>query len=670
MLELAALRGGIQLIGLTAVLLIINFANLKIEPASMSLAILSVALMATPVYYLSVPLIVVAAIMGGIKSISSLSTTFVFTLLPLLEIDNALYYARIGTPNAPPILFAQLSDFAGAIRPPLASLNFALAGLPSGLLYPGANQVAQYLVSGAPTLLTPIVVFSLIFGFSSSVAGLLITFLGKFTAFERTQRVLKTLSPLFTAVVTPTVFIMLLAFLSPTNLGGYVTGLTQGWTVALWVILSSVVFGAFFTGREYLLGILERREFARDELVTLTSQARESIVGLLSTLDSVALRVPSIDLAGEKMTIKEYLSYMDDVQKGLETANYDTLSGWLKELQEKIVPATTKNIPETLRIKVTTEVNMLVSLAATYNASLEEAKSGKLFPELHAITGEAEIEQAVQAYLKTTWSISEAGKDLFAQFVSVSNACNSLQGKDQTEPPLNPASLFASNDYPTGMKLLAEEYWLNFHIGREEEFESKIRNLRGLLLQLGEKLDPADKARLNAVGEAISDAPPAKSPLVLEKMKELVSLLGGVVGGMKAEVEGLESMIKGLSPAALKVGNFEAPSGLGTISRLEGAVAHTSPSFDEVSAFVESFIPVLNSLREAQRRDEAKLIVIAHYQTARHELDLLLADKRVVSLDEVPFQREAASTFAKIYALSSRTAKYDEINEQIMIRNA
>ena len=670
LVQLAGLGGGTALILLTALLLAANFVNLRIEPTSMALALLAVSLMVTPYYYLAVPLIVTAAILGGIRSVSSLTMTFTFTALPLLEIDNALYFIRVGASKTLPILFAQLTDLATNARPPLSGFNFALTGSPSSLLYPGATQVANILAGGSPTLVVPFMVFLLVFAFATSLAGLLGELVTRFgIAFERAQKVLKMASPLFTCIVTSAIFILLLAYLSPLNLGGYVTGLTQDPSVPDYVIGASFVLGLAVSGREYVVRFLETRELARDTLLGLASQASRNITEVQGTIDSVNSRVPSLDLTAEKGTIEEYRSFVASVVNGLPAANYATLSKWVKEMREKVIPGTTRNIPENLRIKVVTEVNTLVTLSNTYNASLIEAKSDRMFPELRPLGGEAALEPAVLTYSTTTDQISRSGEGIFESFVATSNACNTLLGRDRAEPPMNPSSLFATHDYSTGMKLLAQEYWLNFNIARETEFSAKAGEMKVLTLQLEKVLRPTESARLATLLDIIAGAPPAKAPMALEKVQELLVLLGQEVGGAKHEIEELEAMVKGLTPAALRVGEFEATNWIGPISRLQEQLAKVNPAFEEVVGYVRDCIPVLESLREAQRRDESKLVIISQYQTAKHEFDTILTARSTVGIGELPFQIDAARIFAKIYASSNRGARYNE-NEEVVTVDA
>ena len=317
-----------------------------------------------------------------------------------------------------------------------------------------------------------------------------------------------------------------------------------------------------------------------------------------------------------------------------------------------------------------TEVNTLVSLANTHNGSLTEAKSDVIYPELRSLSGDVGLEPAVLTYTNTVDRISRSSEGIYSSFVASSNACNTLLGRDQSEPPMDPASLFTAHDYSTGMKLLAQEYWLNFHIAREAEFSAKAGEVKALMQQLEKALRPTESARISTLLDTISSAPPAKAPMVLEKTQELLVVLGQEIGGAKKEIEELEVMVKDLTPAALRVGEFEATNWIGPISRLQEQLTKVKPSFDEIVAYVRDSIPVLESLREAQRRDESKLVIISQYQVAKHELDTRLAGKSTVSIEELPFQIEAARIYAKIYASSNRAARYNENEELITVENA
>ncbi len=661
---------GLAVVALSIFLLMTNYSNLKIESTSMALAILSVGLMVTPVFYLSVPLVVVAAIVGGVASISAISTTFVFTLLPMLEIDNALYFIRVGTSNTPPVLFAQLSDLAQNMRPPLSGLNVALTGLPPGIVYPQANQVATILLGGIPTLAVPIILFSLAFGFSASIAGIVITVLRRLTAFGKLQDVLRKTSPLVTAVTTPVAFIFLITFLSPKNIGGYTTGFAQDPNLTLNIVLSSILLGALFTGREYVVSLLEEKEFAKSELVPLLAEARMAMEEVLRTIDKVSVGVPSLELGDERRTINEYASHMTDVEKGMNTAPTKTLQGWVAEIREKIIPALRRTMPEVLRLKVSNEVNTLIALAATYNASLEEAGLDLRFPEPAGLSGKGGIDEAIQTYKSLSNDIAVSGEEVFKRYAGTLNASNALLGREKSEPPLDPAALFTSHDYATAMKLLAEEYWLNFHIGTQDEFLNKLKDLTAAEKQLEPILRPAEVAGLRKTMGVLENVSPVDSPSVVERMNELISLLATLASNAKSEVEDLGRMIRDLTPASTRAVQFEALGQLGMVTNLQQEFGHVAPSFGEVTNLIMSTLPILEAQRESQRRDESKMIIISHYPAAKRLLSSMLEKKKIILISELPFQREPASTFAKIYAISNRDVKYDEINEQMVVKNA
>ena len=110
------------------------FLTKRVDLSSMALAILAVALMLTPAYFVSIPLVAVAALtFGSLASLEALALTFVFFLTPFLLLENALYFTTTSGATAP-IIFGQFSLLAQNLRPPLPGLNILLTGLPANYL--------------------------------------------------------------------------------------------------------------------------------------------------------------------------------------------------------------------------------------------------------------------------------------------------------------------------------------------------------------------------------------------------------------------------------------------------------------------------------------------------------------------------------------------------------
>ena len=113
---------------------LIPFMTKRVELSSMALAVLAVALMLTPAYFVSIPLVAAAALtFGGFASLEALAAAFVFLLTPFLLLENALYFTTTSGATAP-IIFGQFTLLSQNLRPPLPGLNVLLTGLPAGYL--------------------------------------------------------------------------------------------------------------------------------------------------------------------------------------------------------------------------------------------------------------------------------------------------------------------------------------------------------------------------------------------------------------------------------------------------------------------------------------------------------------------------------------------------------
>ena len=113
---------------------LIPFMTKRVELSSMALAVLAVALMLTPAYFVSIPLVAAAALtFGGFASLEALAAAFVFLLTPFLLLENALYFTTTSGATAP-IIFGQFTLLSQNLRPPLPGLNVLLTGLPADYL--------------------------------------------------------------------------------------------------------------------------------------------------------------------------------------------------------------------------------------------------------------------------------------------------------------------------------------------------------------------------------------------------------------------------------------------------------------------------------------------------------------------------------------------------------
>src|SRR4030042_5852706 len=135
-------------------------------------------------------------------------------------------------------------------------------------------------------------------------------------------------------------------------------------------------------------------------------------------------------------------------------------------------------------MKVIGELNLLNSFSATYNATLKETGVTISLPELTDIKVALPFNDAVASYSKLTGEVKKTGSSLFEEYRTTTMMYDKLMDQGEMIPPVDPSSLFETYDYATGIKLIAEEHWLKFHLRNNAEFEAKLQSLRGAIEQL------------------------------------------------------------------------------------------------------------------------------------------------------------------------------------------
>jgi hypothetical protein len=657
--------------------LIFNLLSVKLEPTSMALAILAVALMLTPYYPLSIALIVAASAISGLSSIGSISSTFITTLLPMLILENSIYYSTLPqVAGVPPIIFSELTFTAENMRPPLPGLNVFLTGLPKDFMSkPLSNMLGKYLALGgylrdqtlASEIIVPLIIFSVIFSLSAALAGLVNTMLSRLFIFERTSRLLKVAAPFAASVVTPLAFVALITSLS--GVGGYKTSLFFGSLESVILVSGSMLLGGVFTAREFLIQRLERSEKSRDILNDLIRRVRLDVKNNGELFNKIAVGAPTVSLGVEAKTTAEYASYVDDVERGIATANYASLTQWIEDVEKRILPYL-DSLPEILRLKVVNELNLLITLMTINNSMLNEADVKQKFPELEAMGGRLGLEDALGKYGEITSAIRESSASLFDSYMSTSSAFTVLMDQQIITPPVNPAYLFDTHEYATGMKLIAEEYWMNFHIKNSQEIESKSEALTGDLVRLEEFLDPVLRSKVDGIIESMADAKPANSPLILQKVKDLVEVLASLVELTRNEIEQLEKLIKTLTPGATKIIYFEVIDQSNKLDELTDELKRIRPSIPIVTAFIQNAMSVLRSYRDGKRNDELNLIVLSQYPAAKNLIESLAQERETISIADLPFRHNAAVTYSKLFTLTSPSARYDDEKEVLLVGHA
>ncbi|HEV2390146.1 MAG TPA: hypothetical protein VGS04_05405, partial [Nitrososphaerales archaeon] len=333
---------------------LIPFMTKRVELSSMALAVLAVALMLTPAYFVSIPLVAAAALtFGGFASLEALSAAFVFLLTPFLLLENALYFTTTSGATTP-IIFGQFSILSQNLRPPLPGLNVLLTGLPAGYLSRSALPVSTWLSQSSGVLLIPMVVLGVILFVSASVGGLARTLTERFErSREIVGRVRLVLAPLVVAVVTPAIFIVLLTLLSRPGSGGFQTSLTSdpSHLQAIYMLSSSFILTTSFIGRESFILRYESVQVGTDDLDELMNSCAAKMKGVQELLERLSTSVPSMSLSGERRSMSEYSAYMADVRRQMGGASAGLISQFQAHLQASVLEPLTE-MPELLRKRV------------------------------------------------------------------------------------------------------------------------------------------------------------------------------------------------------------------------------------------------------------------------------------------------------------------------------
>ena len=125
------------------------------------------------------------------------------------------------------------------------------------------------------------------------------------------------------AVVTPTIFIVLLTLLSRPGSGGFQTSLTNdpSHLQAIYMLSSSFLLTTSFIGRESLILRYETVQVGTEGLEELMRTCLAKMKDVQALLDQVSTWVPSMSLSGERRSMSEYSAYMADVRRQMSGAS-------------------------------------------------------------------------------------------------------------------------------------------------------------------------------------------------------------------------------------------------------------------------------------------------------------------------------------------------------------
>jgi len=649
---------------------LVPFMTKRVELSSMALAVLAVALMLTPAYFVSIPLVAAAALtFGGFASLEALAATFIFLLTPFLLLENALYFTTTSGATAP-IIFGQFSILSQNLRPPLPGLNVLLTGLPAGYLSHSALPVSTWLSQSSGVLLIPMVVLGVILIVSSSVGGLARTFTERFErSREMTGKVRLVLAPLVVAVVTPTIFIVLLTLLSRPGSGGFQTSLTNdpSHLQAIYMLSSSFLLTTSFIGRESLILRYETVQVGTEGLEELMSTCVAKMKDVQELLDQVSTWVPSMSLSGEMRSMSEYSAHLANVRRQISGASASLISQFQTQLDASVLKPLSE-MPELLRKRVASEIRGLISATATANNHLEEANVPLRYPEIPGVADLAPLKDLVQAYEVATAAIKDVTEKLSDLYGKESTSLDALMGQEEVNPPVSASVLLQSNELTGAMRLVAEEYWLNFHLRWADQVDQKKTALLEKTKDLDYAVGEAELQRLRAVEKVLAEAKPANSSATLEGLRELRAILEAVVTQTAYGADRVGAMLESLELRSVRTLRFETVNRLGEVVALKKKFEAVGVSFDSLTKFLENAVGVLRSQADAWKTDRDNLVVLAQYPLAKRIIEKMLNNQTSMALAKLPYQRKAATLYAQLYATGSPDVEYDEEGERLMVK--
>jgi len=649
---------------------ILPFLIKRVELSSMALAVLSVALMLTPAYFVSVPLIAAAAFtFSGFASLEALATTFIFFLTPFLLLENALYFTTTNGATAP-IIFGQFSLLSQNMRPPLPALNVLLTGLPANYLSQYALPVSTWLSQSSGILLIPIVIFAAILVVSTSIGGVTRTLVKRFEKSRELSGNLRlVLAPLAVAVVTPAVFIVLLTILSRPESGGFQTSLTNdpSHLQALYMLGSSFLLTTSLVGRESLILRLEGVQVGAEELEELIGKCLAKMKDSQELIDLVSKRVPSLSLSGERQSISEYSTYIADVRRQIKGASGAVIGQFQAQLEATVLRPLTQE-RDVVRRRVASEIRGLISATATANGHLKEASVPLRYPDIPEVTDSSPLEHLMDAYEVATAAIKDVTMKLSDAYVKASSSLDALMGQDEVSPPVSASSLLQSNELLGAMRLVAEEYWLNFHLRWADRLDLKKSALLERMKGLDEAVSEGERQRLKAVVDVVEAAKPASSAATLDGLRAFRALLDAIVNRAASGADRVESMLESLELATVRTLKFETVNRLSEVVELRKSLESVVASFDSLTKFLETAADVLKSQSAAWRSDRDNLVVLAQYPLAKKMIKKMLEGQTTLALVKLPLQRKTASLYAQLYATANPGVELDENGERLVVK--
>lgn len=657
------------IIVLALIVPLLSFIVLRPEGISIALVILSVSLMLTPVYFLSIPLVLLGILFEGLGSARVQSINFVLLMTPFVILENGIYYSTLtGVASNAPIIFSQLSNLANNLRPPLSGINLLQGTAPANYVYSHALSVSDFMLSRSYVVYIPLILFAAVLIVTISVANFLTnSLLKRISIIEVTRNYSKIFAPIVASVIVALAFIAMMLGLSPRAANVLQTGISVG-VGPYFMIAASVGVAGLLTGTELLTERLERTQMSAARLEELLSILNDKITKIGAEMNEISADAPSIDLSSQKKTLAEYVAYSEDMKKRLQTASYDSFQSWTSDIENRIIPSL-ELMPKQFMVRLTSGLGVLTSASLTANSHLDESRAtGPRYPPVNQfdVPGEQELDEVLKIYQRALDLIQKTTIDLFDRYVESIRSYSDLMQVEEVAPPVSPAALLASRDYITAMKLVSEDYWLNFYVRENEKYAEKLRIFLDALSKIADVSNDEDHEQLSRLLAASADTSPSSASLMLQNVTEVIEFLRDSIEHAIEEIETVKKLVASVDPSFSNVLKLNTTGILDEMLAIQNKMRGVKPEFSDAIAISKEAAPILLVLSEYRRMDSESLVVISQYPVAVKLLRQLFdGNQEVVRISELPFQRDVAKFFVKIFAASNGSYKYNEELEEL-----
>jgi len=652
-------------------ILALNMLSAISEPLAVSSAALASALLMTRYFYIAPALLVVPSLVRGFGSMIPTAYSFIATSLPLIVLENALRGDK-----GLPALFTYLEVLKENIREPIPSLNIFAVGIPPSMISERWRDVVQYFSSGAVLgLIAPLTCLSISFVFAAVAARSVLRLYERIPQLENRVFIKRVARPLIASITSVGVFSLLLVSLSPSNIGGYVTGFQEDPELLGQLFLWALAVGSMFSAREAVLYSLEGAEEAGDALREAISEGEKGYSAVSSMVKLISSKAPSVDLSEEVRELEEIGAALRDAGARLSIAKRPLIEEALTRVRGLYLPKI-RDMPGRIRGKIVEELMRLDSACKKGNYTLKGAGvRGHLFPEISEAPGAEDLEHVTSYYEEYVSRVRASVSSLYTLYIKSVESINKLYGEEIISPPpdhMNPASLLNAGSYSDAVELVSG-LWRSLQESVGQRLASTCTEILEAVSRLEGVLRGEDLERLRAILASIGDSCRGAGGAIslagaVEDLRGL--LISAVSAAIKdlERVRRVEALLERLDPIASKGLELRSPRMAGELQRVKLDLEASVVSLPKMVTLSAAVRDILWNYLVSVREDESKIMTLSQYPLAKVFIDIAIKSKGSINIEELPFTASASEVYARIYSRSSRNVVY--IEEEAVIRVA